>query len=211
MNEQLWLSAVAENRAIAVIRASSYQKGYHMAEAVIRGGMRMVEIAWNSDRAPELIQNLRSTYPNCVIGAGTLFACEDVRGAIASGAQFLFAPHFEERMLREATKHQIPMIPGALTPSEIVKAWQGGASSVKVFPAASLGGADYIARLQEVLPEVPLIPTGGVTVENAGDFLNAGAIAVGLSGSLFPKQVLEAEHWESIAQRSEALVSSITQ
>jgi 2-dehydro-3-deoxyphosphogluconate aldolase/(4S)-4-hydroxy-2-oxoglutarate aldolase len=99
----------------------------------------------------------------------------------------------------------VPIVPGALSPTEIVTAWKAGASSVKVFPIQAVGGASYIKALQGPLGHIPLIPTGGVTLENAKEFIAAGAIAVGLSGELFPKPLIVAEDWEAIAQRAKTL------
>jgi 2-dehydro-3-deoxyphosphogluconate aldolase/(4S)-4-hydroxy-2-oxoglutarate aldolase len=99
----------------------------------------------------------------------------------------------------------IPIVPGALSPTEIVTAWQAGASCIKVFPIEAVGGANYIKSLQGPLGQIPLIPTGGVTLENAKEFIIAGAVAVGLSGELFPKSLVVAEDWEAVAQRANTL------
>ena len=112
-------------------------------------------------------------------------------------------------MIQTAVAHSIPIIPGALTPTEIVTAWQAGASCVKVFPVQAVGGASYIKSLQEPLGQIPLIPTGGVTLENAKEFIAAGAIAVGLSGQLFPPQLVELGDWEAIAQLAKNLIETI--
>ena len=207
---QAWQTLLRQFRAIAVIRAPQFESGYQMATAVAAGGMRLIEITWNSDRAPDLIHTLRLQLPHCTIGAGTLLQKPHLQEAIASGAQFLFTPHVAPHLIQLAVAQNIPIIPGALSPTEIVTAWQAGASSVKVFPVQSLGGAAYIASLQAPLGDIPLIPTGGVTLENAAAFLAAGAIAVGLSGHLFPKQAVAKGDWAAIAQRSQTLVARLT-
>nr|WP_290226425.1 bifunctional 4-hydroxy-2-oxoglutarate aldolase/2-dehydro-3-deoxy-phosphogluconate aldolase [Trichocoleus desertorum] len=205
MSEHLWLSTLKRERAIAVIRAPTFELGHQMAWAVAAGGLRLIEITWNSDRAPELIAALRSELPDCLIGTGTLLTREHLQSAIAAGAQFLFTPHVDFGLIQLALQQGVPIVPGALSPTEIVTAWQAGASSVKVFPVQAVGGASYIRNLQGPLGQIPLIPTGGVTIENAKDFLAAGAIAVGLSGNLFPAAAIQAGNWQAIAQQARNL------
>jgi 2-dehydro-3-deoxyphosphogluconate aldolase/(4S)-4-hydroxy-2-oxoglutarate aldolase len=176
-----------------------------MAQAIASGGMPLIEITWNSDRAPELISQLRRELPHCTIGTGTLLNLEQLQQAIEAGAQFLFTPHVNTTLIEAAVEAGVPIVPGALTPTEIVTAWHSGATCVKVFPIEAVGGANYIKSLQGPLGHIPLIPTGGVTLENAKEFIKAGAIAVGLSGDLFPKPLIAAEDWDAIAQRAKTL------
>ena len=180
-----------------------------MAQAVAAGGLRQIEITWNSAQAALLIEELRLRLPQCQIGAGTLLTVEDVKTAIAAGAQFLFSPHTEPQLIETAVAQSVPVIPGALSPTEIVTAWQAGATCVKVFPVQSLGGAAYIRNLQGPLEDIPLIPTGGVTLENVAELLQAGAIAVGLSSSLFPKTALQQQSWAQITDRTQALIQQL--
>lgn len=207
---QDWLVLLKTFRAIAVIRASQYESGYQMAKAVAAGGMRLIEITWNSNRASTLIDHLRQDLPHCTIGTGTLLNETHLRDAIAAGAQFLFTPHVAPSLIQLAVAQNIPIIPGALSPTEIVSAWQAGASSVKVFPVQALGGAGYIQSLQAPLGNIPLIPTGGVTLANAQSFLAAGAVAVGLSGQLFPRQAVADGNWDAIAQQATVLMHGLT-
>jgi len=205
MPNQVWLSQLKIHRAIAVIRAPKMVWGEQMALAVASGGMGLIEITWNCDRAPELISQLRSQLPNCMIGTGTLFNVQQLEEAIACGAQFLFSPHTDPDMIKAAVAQNIPMIPGALTPTEIITAWNYGASCVKVFPVQAVGGTSYIKSLQGPLGHIPLIPTGGVMLENAKAFLEAGAVAVGLSGELFPKKWVLEENWDGITEQAKNL------
>jgi len=210
MVRQSWLRLIKQYRAIAVVRASQMITGQQMAIAVAAGGMHLIEVTWKSDRAAELIAHLRSDLPTCTIGTGTLFDARQVREAIAAGAQFLFTPHVDATLIQTALEYEVPMIPGALSPTEIVTAWQAGASSVKVFPIQAMGGASYIQSLQGPLNHIPLIPTGGVTLENAAGFITAGAVGVGLAGHLFPKSALESGNWSAITQQAQALMQSLT-
>lgn len=205
MSTQSWLTLLRLHRAIAVIRASRQSQGYKMATAVAKGGMSLIEITWNTDRAGELISILRQELPHCTIGTGTLLNLAQLQEAISAGAQFLFTPHVDYTLITAAVDAGVPIVPGALTPTEIVTAWNAGASCVKVFPIEAVGKASYIKSLQGPLGHIPLLPTGGVTLDNAKEFITAGAIAVGLSGELFPKALIAAENWEAIAQRAKIL------
>ena len=211
MLQQSWLSLVQQYRAIAVIRAPDLALGYKMAKAAASGGMRLIEITWNTDQPAELINQLRSEFPWCQVGTGTLLNLDQLQQAIAAGAQFLFTPHIDPVLIQAAIEAGIPIVPGALTTTEIVTAWNAGASCVKVFPIQTVGGVEYIRSLKPVLSNIPLIPTGGVTVANANKFLEAGAIAVGLAGDLFPQPLVAAEDWEAIAQRTSTLMQQLTQ
>ena len=204
-----WLKLLQQNRAIAVIRADKIELGCQMARAVAVGGMQLIEITWNSDRPAELISQLRSELPACTIGTGTILTLEQLQLAIASGVQFLFTPHVDPVLIRAAVERGIPIVPGALSPTEIVTAWMAGANCVKVFPVQALGGVRYIKSLQAPLGNIPLIPTGGVTLENAKEFIDAGAIAVGLSGQLFPSALIKTGNWEAIAQLSKTLTADL--
>ena len=202
----LWLQLLQKYRAIAVIRSPELKLGLAMAKAVAQGGMGLIEVTWNSHRAAELISQLRSELPSCTIGTGTILSIDQLREAIACGGQFFFSPHLNQELIQAAVaEYNVPIVPGALSPTEIATAWQAGASCVKVFPIQAVGGANYIKSLQGPLGQIPLIPTGGVTLENAKAFLEAGAIAVGLSGQLFPEQLVKARDWKAIALRAQTL------
>jgi len=209
MSNLVWLSQLQQHRAIAVIRAPKMELAKQMALAVASGGMQLIEITWNSDRAGQLISQLCAELPHCTIGTGTLFNVQELQQAIASGAQFLFTPHVDLAMIQAAVAQDIPIIPGALSPTEIVTAWNYGASCVKVFPVEAVGGASYIQSLQGPLRQIPLIPTGGVNLENAKEFLQAGAIAVGLSSQLFPKHLVTQGNWQAIAEQAQRLIQQL--
>ena len=208
-HNHFWLGLLQQHRAIAVIRASQRAQGLEMAKSVVSGGMQLLEITWDSDASPELIGQLRSELPNCTVGTGTVLTLDHLRQAIAAGAQFIFTPHVDPVMIQVALQMGVPIIPGALSPTEIVTAWTAGASCVKVFPVQAMGGVSYIRSLQGPLGHIPLIPTGGVTVENAKDFLVSGAIAIGLSSQLFPQQLVVDGDWGAIAQLAKRLMSAV--
>ena len=145
------------------------------------------------------------TVPN-----GTLLNLEQLQQAIDCGAQFLFTPHTDLAMIKAAVDAGVPIVPGAFSPTEILTAWQAGATCVKVFPISALGGAAYLQSLQGPLGHIPLIPTGGVTLENAKIFIEAGAIAVGLAGELFPKELVENGDWRAIGKIARTLTRNLT-
>ena len=204
-----WLEFVKQQRVIAVIRASDLRVGEKMAQAVAAGGIKLIEITANSNRPWELIELLRAELPDCSIGTGTVLSLADVCNAIACGAEYIFTPHLDLSLIQAATTAAIPIVPGALTPTEIISAWQSGATAVKVFPIQAVGGVNYLQVLQGPIGQIPLIPTGGVTVTNAADFLAAGAVAVGLAGSLFPHSEIVREDWQSMRDRASNLIMRI--
>jgi 2-dehydro-3-deoxyphosphogluconate aldolase/(4S)-4-hydroxy-2-oxoglutarate aldolase len=208
---QSWQQLLLLHRAIAVIRSPHQEIGLTMVQAVAAGGIKLIEITWNSDHPEALIARLREELPDCQIGAGTILELQQLKEAIACGAQFLFCPHLNPTMIEVAVNHyHIPIVPGALSPTEIVNAWQAGASAVKVFPIQAMGGASYLKSLQGPLGTIPLIPTGGVTLNNAKEMLTAGAIAVGLSSHLFPKSLVDAKDWQTISQRTRTWLAGLT-
>jgi len=205
------LATLNQEQVIAVIRAFPKQLGNQLAQAMRRGGIRLIEITWNSDQPEVLIPQLRDQMPDCWIGTGTILTVEQLNRAIAQGTQFVFTPHVNLKLIETAQANNIPIIAGALSPTEIITAWQAGATAVKVFPAQAMGGIDYIKSLQGPLGNIPLIPTGGVTLDNAKAFINAGATAVGLSSQLFPKALVDAEDWDAITQRAFQLKQDLSQ
>ena len=206
-----WLTLLKRHRAIAIIRAPNVRTGLFMAKAAAAGGFQLIEVAWNNNAQPAaMIKAIRQALPNCVVGVGTVLTIEDLNSAIASQAQFCFTPHTDSRLISLAYSNNLPMIAGAMTPTEIIAAWQAGATSVKVFPISAVGNAAYIRSVLEPLSQIPLIPTGGVTSESAPELIKAGAVAVGLSTALFPKAEVAAENWSAIEARSRDLLTLLS-
>jgi len=193
-----------------VIRTADFQAGINLAQAVAWGGIRLIEITWNSRQPAQLVTQLRQELPDCTIGAGTILKPSQLEEAVNCGCQFIFSPHVNPTLIQMATAAKVPIIPGALTPTEIVTAWDLGASCVKVFPIGIMGGVAYLKAIQAPLAGIPLIPTGGVTLENAKSFLDAGAIAVGLSSQLFPQPLVVAQDWDGISERAMQLLTLIS-
>lgn len=204
-----WLERMRTERAIAVVRAATFAQGYEMAQAVAAGGMGLIEITADTERSWELIERLRGELPDCAIGTGTILTEADWQNGVSCGAQFMFSPHLDRVLLEKSRSIELPMIPGALSPTEIVTAWQAGAASVKVFPIQSVGGAAYLRAVREPLAGIPLIPTGGVNLENARGFIEAGAIGVGLGSSLFPAELMRREDWEGVTELARRLRAAL--
>lgn len=209
VHREAWLTLLQQQRLLAVIRAPTLQLGLAMARAAEAGGIRLIEITWNSDQPEALVSQLRAALPHCWVGVGTLLTPAEAEAAIAAGAQFGFSPYIDPQILELGCRHQIPMVAGALTPTEIARAWAAGAAAVKVFPISAVGGAAYLRSLRGPLPHIPLVPTGGVTLDNARSLLEAGAIAVGLAGALFPEGAVRSQDWTTIAQRIQTLVQAV--
>ena len=210
MNNQTWLKILEQNRIIAVIRSDDINIGYQMAKSVALGGIKLIEITFNSEKPTNLIEKLSQDLPNCIIGAGTILNSIQLKEAIACNSQFIFSPHLDVNLIKIAQKNDVQIIPGTLTPTEIITALQRGVSCVKVFPIQAVGGATYIKYIKAPLGNIPIIPTGGVTSNNASELILAGAIAVGLGGDLFPEELIRAESWEKITLRAKTLVEKLS-
>jgi 2-dehydro-3-deoxyphosphogluconate aldolase/(4S)-4-hydroxy-2-oxoglutarate aldolase len=169
---------------VPVLRAESIGKALALAEAVAAGGVTALEITMTVPGAIQVMRKLVETRPDILIGAGTVLDPETARMCILEGAQFVVSPALNLATIAMCHRYSIAALPGALTPTEIVTAWQAGADVVKVFPANSMGGASYLKSIKAPLPQVELIPTGGVSLATAEDFLKAGAFALGVGADL---------------------------
>lgn len=206
---QALLARFQQERAIAVIRSANCETGLQMAQAVYGGGLRLLEVTWSSAAPGLLLRAVKQALPDCLVGAGTVTQIAHLAEAQAAGADFVFSPGTDVNLIRAAIARQIPIIPGALTPSEILQAWRLGATSVKVFPIAAVGYEHYVHSLQVPLAGIPLIPTGGVTLDNAASMIQAGAVAVGIAGELFPPAAIAAEKWEIVQARAALLCANL--
>jgi len=171
------------------------------AEAVCEGGISIVEITMTVPGAVEVIRELaKSAGTEILVGAGTVLNAEMARRCVEAGAEFLVSPGFHRGMVEFAVREGKLVMAGALTPTEVITAWEAGADFVKVFPCGLVGGAKYIKALRGPLPHVPLVPTGGVNLETAGEFIAAGAAALGVGGELVSAEALKAGRTEIIVE-----------
>jgi 2-dehydro-3-deoxyphosphogluconate aldolase/(4S)-4-hydroxy-2-oxoglutarate aldolase len=178
------LLAMQEIGLVPVLRAESVAKALALAEAIAAGGVTCLEITMTVPGAMQVMRKLAETRPDILIGAGTVLDPETARMCILEGAQFVVSPALNLKTVEMCQRYSIAVLPGALTPTEIVTAWQAGADVVKVFPASAMGGASYLKSIKAPLPQVELIPTGGVSLATAEDFLKAGAFALGVGADL---------------------------
>ena len=201
----LWLQHLRQDPFIAVIRHQDPNLALKMAQLALEAGLNQIEITTTVPQFAELITTLRRRHQHPAwIGAGTLTTQPNAIQALAAGAEFWVSPIRDPNLIQMAQEAGIPVVMGGLTPSEIWQAHQLGATAVKVFPVAAMGGVSYLQQVRQPLAGIPLIPTGGVTLDNAGSYLRAGAIAVGIGSDLFPQDWVEQEDWVAIRQRIEA-------
>lgn len=186
------LRALRESKIVAIVRSPSSEELVHVARALAAGGIRTIEVTFTVPDAVSVLHAItRELGDSIVLGAGTVLDAETARLAILAGAQFIVAPNTNEEVIRITRRYSKVVIPGAFTPTEIVRAWEMGADLVKVFPA-EIGGPAYIRALKAPLPHIPLMPTGGVNLQTAGDFLRAGASCLGVGAQLVePRAVAE--------------------
>jgi 2-dehydro-3-deoxyphosphogluconate aldolase / (4S)-4-hydroxy-2-oxoglutarate aldolase len=185
MNKQQVRDRILEIGIVPVVRASSAAEALLAAEAVYAGGIPIVEITMTVPGAVEVIRELqRSALAGVLIGAGTVLDAETARRCVDAGAEFLVCPGLNLPTVEFAVREGKLMLAGALTPTEVMMAWNGGADLVKIFPCGQVGGAKYIKALKDPFPQIPLVPTGGVNLNTAAEFIEAGAAALGIGGEL---------------------------
>jgi 2-dehydro-3-deoxyphosphogluconate aldolase / (4S)-4-hydroxy-2-oxoglutarate aldolase len=184
---------IVEIGIVPVVRASSPQQALLAAGAVAEGGIPIVEITMTVPGAIGVIEQLSQTVgTEVLIGAGTVLDAETAQHCFDAGAEFLVSPGFDRETVELAHRLGKLVMPGALTPNEVIAAFKGGADFVKIFPCGNVGGPSYIRSLKAALPQIPMIPTGGVNLQTAAEFLRAGASALGIGGELVSKAALEA-------------------
>ena len=176
---------------VPVIRTASPQEARFAAEAVWQGGIPIVEITMTIPHALEVISELVKTMPKLLVGAGTVVNQDLALQCFDAGAQFLVTPGFSQKTVAAAHNLDMLIMAGALTPTEVMTAWDAGVDFVKIFPCSNLGGPSYIKALKGPLPHVPLVPTGGVNLETAADYIRAGAAALGIGGELVLKHAFQ--------------------
>lgn len=199
-NNKTVLKTIGEHGAILVVRCENEEEAVNGIRAVYEGGIRAVEVTFTTPGAPGIIRRVKHEFGDSVLlGAGTVLTPEQAEDAVDAGALYLIAPNTDEKVIGAAKRLGVIAIPGAFTPTEVVRAWDLGADAVKIFPA-SHGGPAYIKALRAPLPQIPMIPTGGVDERTVGDFFKAGAFAVGAGGALFDRKRLQAKDYEGMTE-----------
>jgi len=211
MDKQAVRERILQVGIVPVVRASSSAEARTAAEAVCQGGIPIVEITMTVPGAVEVIRELaKSSSPDeLLVGAGTVLNPEQAQRCLDAGAQFLVSPGFNAKTVALAAAERRLIMAGALTPTEVIAAWEAGSDFVKVFPAGNVGGPKYIKALKGPLPDVPLIPTGGVNLQTAAEFLEAGAAALGIGGELVHPGHLKSGNVEAIVDAARTFVAIV--
>jgi 2-dehydro-3-deoxyphosphogluconate aldolase / (4S)-4-hydroxy-2-oxoglutarate aldolase len=200
---------VEEAGVVAVIRLPDPARLQSVIEALAAGGVRALEVTMTVPRALELIGDIAPSLDDeFLIGAGTVLDLDTARRAIEAGAAFVVSPVLRREVIAECHRHDRPAMPGCFSPTEILDAWDAGADIVKVFPATSLGPG-FFKDVRAPLPQVKLMPTGGVSIENAGEWIRAGAVAVGVGSALLDPKAIAAGDYSSITERARRLVANV--
>ena len=194
------IASLKEIGLVPVLRAESVEKALALAEAIAAGGVTVLEVTMTVPGAIQVMRKLAESRPDILIGAGTVLDAETARMCILEGAKFVVSPALNVKTIEMCHRYSIAVLPGALTPTEIVTAWEAGADVVKVFPCSALGGAKYLTALKGPLPHIDLIPTGGVSLATAGEFLAAGAFALGVGSDLVDAKAMAAGKPEVITE-----------
>jgi 2-dehydro-3-deoxyphosphogluconate aldolase/(4S)-4-hydroxy-2-oxoglutarate aldolase len=212
MNKQKVRDRILEIGIVPVVRASSAREARMAADAVCDGGIPIVEITMTVPGAVDVIRELsKSAGSDVLIGAGTVLSAEAARRCLDAGAQFLVSPGLNLKTVEFAGREDKLIMAGALTPTEVITAWEAGADFVKVFPCGQVGGAKYIKALKGPFPEVPLVPTGGVNLTTAAEFIEAGAAALGIGGELVQADALRSNKPEIIVENARKFLAIVKQ
>jgi 2-dehydro-3-deoxyphosphogluconate aldolase/(4S)-4-hydroxy-2-oxoglutarate aldolase len=212
MDKQKVRDRIIEIGIVPVVRASSAGEACVAADAVCQGGIPIVEITMTVPGAVEVIRELvKNCASDVLIGAGTVLNPETARRCLDAGAQFLVSPGLNLKTVELAVREGKLILAGALTPTEVITAWDAGADFVKIFPCGQVGGAKYIKALKGPLPQIPLVPTGGVNLSTAAEFIEAGAAALGIGGELVQADALKSNKPEIIVENARKFLAIVKQ
>jgi 2-dehydro-3-deoxyphosphogluconate aldolase/(4S)-4-hydroxy-2-oxoglutarate aldolase len=210
MDQQDALRRINEVGVVPVVRATSAEEAIQVVEAIRMGGLPILEITMTVPGAVKVIEEIANRYgDDVVVGAGTVLDPETARACILAGARFVVSPSLNIKTIELCRRSSIAVFPGALTPTEVVTAWQAGADAVKVFPCGAVGGAKYLASLKAPLPQIEMIPTGGVSLATAASFIAAGAYALGVGADLVDLKAIRSGEPEKVAQAARAYIAAV--
>lgn len=203
---------VEEAKLVPVVRAPSAKQAETAVHALRKGGITIFEVTLTVPNAVELIATLVEHYksdPKVLVGAGTVISVDDAERCLKAGSEFIVSPGFDLEMVKLCKKQDIAIMPGALTPTEVIAAHRAGADMVKIFPCSAMGGAKYLKALRAPFPDIPLLPTGGVSKENAKEFLAAGASALGVGANLVNIEAMETEGPDELSRRAQEFLQAL--
>jgi 2-dehydro-3-deoxyphosphogluconate aldolase / (4S)-4-hydroxy-2-oxoglutarate aldolase len=210
MNRKQVADRIVEIGIVPIIRAASTKQAMYAVEGVCAGGIPIVEITMTVPGAIDLLTTLaRTSASEILIGAGTVLDAEDARRCVDAGAQFIVSPGFDGETVKFANSSEKLIMAGALSPTEVITAWKAGSDFIKVFPCGSMGGAKYIKALKAPLPQIPMVPTGGVNLKTAPELIEAGAAAIGIGGELVSASALQSGNTSEISETARRYVAVV--
>jgi 2-dehydro-3-deoxyphosphogluconate aldolase/(4S)-4-hydroxy-2-oxoglutarate aldolase len=211
MQKNSILSSIIDIGVVPVVRTSTADAAVKAIEAMYRGGIRAAEITMTVPGALKALERVADQFGDqIVLGAGTVLDPETARACMLAGAQFFVTPSLNLATIEMAKRYSKAIFPGALTPTEVLAAWQAGADAVKVFPCGAVGGAKYIKALRGPFPQIEMIPTGGVNLDTVGDFLRAGACAVAVGGELIDPKTIQEGKYEVFEERAKQYLAAVS-
>lgn len=206
---QAVIEQLRADKLVAVVRARDSSQLVEVARALAAGGIRIIEITFTVPDPPRVLREVHSALGDSILlGAGTILDAETARTAILAGARFIVSPIFDREMIRLARRYNVAVVPGAFTPTEILRAFEAGGDLVKVFPA-DVGGPAYLKAIAGPLPQIPLMATGGVDLTTISDFLRAGAACLGLGSALVDPRVIAEGRFAELTARAEQFVRKV--
>lgn len=209
MTKEEVLKKITESGVVAVIRMKDTQRLQKVIEAVRKGGVKAIEITMTVPNAVEVIRAMAASKPDdVVLGAGTVTDVDTAKAVIDAGAQFIVGPVLNLEIIKLCRESGIACMPGCYTPTEIFMAWQAGADVVKVFPATSLGPR-YLKDIAGPFPQIKMMPTGGVSVDNVGEWIAAGAVAAGIGSDLLDKKAIDEERYDVLTERAARMTENV--
>ncbi|MTI60407.1 MAG: bifunctional 4-hydroxy-2-oxoglutarate aldolase/2-dehydro-3-deoxy-phosphogluconate aldolase [Firmicutes bacterium] len=202
MNKNQVMQAIEDTGIIVIIRGMEPAKMAKIANALVAGGIKALEVTMNSSQPLKMIEELKAftVDTDAIVGAGTVLDAETARAAILSGAEFILGPNLNLDVIALANRYNKVVIPGVMTPTEMMTAWEAGADFLKIFPANNLGPG-FIKNVQAPLGQVKLIPTGGINMDNASSYIEAGAVALGVGGGILDKELIIKEDYKALTNK----------
>jgi 2-dehydro-3-deoxyphosphogluconate aldolase/(4S)-4-hydroxy-2-oxoglutarate aldolase len=208
MKKDAVLAKIKAEKVIALIRADNSDGLLDCAKALAEGGLTSIELTMTTPGAIRMIEKATSELPDFLFGLGTVLDAETARAGILAGAKFIVTPALRPDVITLCRRYSVPVFSGAFTPTEIVTAWEAGADAAKVFPAEFFGPA-YIKSIKGPLPQIELVPTGGVTPETVGEYIRVGAFATAAGSSLVEAKALKEKDWKAVTARAKAFVAAV--
>ncbi len=208
MNRSIQLTQILSGKIVSIIRQSEGESVLDIVKAIHKGGVNAIEITSNTPGCFDFVQEINQKWPDIIVGVGTVTDRKITQKAIEAGAKFLVTPITKKKIVREAHIHDVPVLMGAFTPTEIFNAYQLGADAVKLFPAGNLGLA-YMKAVMAPLSAIPIIPTGGVNIENMTDWLNAGAVGLGIGNGITNPEFIKNKDFDKITLLASQFVEKV--